>query len=76
MKIPKRNNKKNMAPARQEITVERKPVAAAIQIWHLLMMGVSGAFALVGIISLCVPALRLSIWEIFLQFAYEISIFS
>lgn len=76
MKISRQNNKKNIEPARKEITVERKPVAAAIRIWHLLMMGVSGAFALVGVISLCVPALRLSIWEIFLQFAYEISIFS
>lgn len=76
MKKPKLKNNNVKATARQEIAVERKPVAIAIRIWHLLMLGISGTFALIGITSLCIPALRLSIREIFLQFAYEISIFS
>lgn len=59
----------------QEITVERKPVAAAISVWHIAMMMISGCFALIGLLSLAMPELRACLLEIFLQFAYEIDIF-
>lgn len=68
----RKENEKTDARQIQEIKVEHKPVAAAISLWHIAMMIVSGCFAVVGLAALLVPELRACLWEIFLQFAYEV----
>lgn len=76
LKLKMPNNRTATKQARQEIAVERKPVAAAMKAWNILMMAVSGFFAFTGAAALCIPALRASIIEVFLQFVYEIGLFT
>lgn len=74
LKLKITNNHTAEKPSGQEIAVERKPVAAAIKVWNILMMAVSGFFTLTGVAGICIPALRASLFAIFLQFVYEIGL--
>ena len=59
----------------KELKIERRPVALAMRVWNFIRFGVGGVLALIGVVSLIHPGLRIETISLFQRFLYETGIF-